>query len=336
MWKTMVPIVAGLGLSLAVPAPATEKVERRESADGLVGRTVVLKGRLRHVEGEKTREPPIPFEYWTVHADGGTYYLDLRGKELRELAAKLVNRPVVVTGIPEPASPTVRVTSLKADEGVKQTIHVAIRGRLEALREGPLPAETRPWPGLRPWPEGGLVPRPRPWPPAPGPIVGWRIVLGEKSYQLEFGSRDELRELAKRLDGKGVVVTGTRVGGVVHVSGMRADEGTYRETVTVEIQGVLGRTFVEMDVWLNCYPPKYGGKVKCPAGWEITAAGTTYTLDFSSHPELEKVASQLANKAVVVTGTRKGSVVTVTGVRPANPDTFFELSAPLSLVESRF
>ena len=153
MWKTIAPIVAGLTLLRAAPAPATENVEPGKGADNLVARTVVLKGMLRHVKGEKTREPAIPFDYWTVHADGETYYLHLRSKELLELAEQLVNRPVVVTGIPEPASPTLRVTSLKADECVKQTIHVDIRGRLEAIRESPLLYEPRTGPGLRPWPE---------------------------------------------------------------------------------------------------------------------------------------------------------------------------------------
>src|SRR5262249_12341619 len=195
MWKTIAPIVAGLGLFLAVPAPATEKAERGKIADNEAVRTVVLKGMLRHVKGEKTREPPIPFDYWTVHAGGETYYLDLRGKELLERAEQLVNRPVVVTGIPEPASPTLRVTSRKADEFVKQTIHVEIRGRLEANRKT-FPAE--------PWPGDELVPRPRPWPTEPGPIIGWRIVFSEKSYRLDFGSHQELRNLAETLDGQGV------------------------------------------------------------------------------------------------------------------------------------
>jgi len=328
MWKTIAPIVAGLSLFLAAPAPATEKGEQGTNANNEAVRTVVLKGTLRHVKGEKAREPPIPFDYWTVHADGETYYLHLRSKELLELAEQLVNRPVVVTGIPEPASPTLRVTGLKADEFFTQTFHVDIRGRLEAIRESPLLYEPRTGPGLRPWPDERL-PRPRPWPPEPGPIVGWQIVLGEKSYQLDFGRRDDLRELAKNLDGKGVVVTGTRVGEVVHVTSMKADAGTYRETVTVEIQGVLGRAFMEMDFWLESYPPQYGGKVKRPVGWEITAAGKTYTLNFSSHPELVKLAPQLADTTVVVTGTLKDGVVTVTGLRSADRrKDLFELLVP--------
>src|SRR5262249_59720555 len=86
-------------------------------------------------------------------------------------------------------------------------------------------------------------PGPRRWPPRePGVIVGWRVVLGEKSYELDFGGRDdehtgELLELARKLDGKGVFVTGTRVGDVIQVTGMKADEGAYRETRTVEIRG---------------------------------------------------------------------------------------------------
>ena len=321
MWKNIAPIVAGLGLFLAVPAPATEKVEPGKGADNLVARTVVLKGMLRHVKGVKTREPPIPFEYGTVHADGETYYLDLRGKELLELAEKLVNRPVVVAGIPDPASPTLRVTCLKADEFVKETIHVEIRGRLEAIRESPFLAEPRPW--LRPAPEEKLVPRPRPWPPEPGLIIGWQIVIGERSYQLDFGSRGELRELAMNLDGKGVVVSGTRVGEVVHVSGMKADEGTYRETLTVEIQGMLVHRLVE-------------GHEGEGRQWEITAAGKSYTLEFGSHQGLKELASQLKNKTVVVTGTLKDGVVTVTGLRSADTDASFERSASLSLVEGCF
>jgi hypothetical protein len=172
----------------------------------------------------------------------------------------------------------------------------------------------------------------------PGPIVSWwiclQVIRGEKCYQLNFGGRTELLDLAKELDGKGVVVTGTRVGEVIHVTAMKADEGTYRETLTVEIQGVLRRAFVESDAWLMCYPPIYGGKVKFPAGWEITAAGKTYTLDFSSHPELEKLASRLANKTVV-TGTLKDGAVTVTRLLRDGLDAFLE-PAPRIRVESRF
>jgi hypothetical protein len=312
MWKTIAPIVAGLGLFLTVPAPATEKSERGKSADGEAVRTVVLKGVLRHVKGAKTREPPIPFDYWTVHADGETYYLDLRGLELLERAEQLVNGPVVVIGIPDPASPTLRVTRLKADEFVKETIHVEIRGRLVAIRE------------LHLVPDDLLPPRTRPRPPVErGPIIGWQIAVGEKHYQLEFGDRSELRELAKKLDGQGVVVTGTRVREVVYVSSMKADAGTYQETLSVEIQGMLVHRLVE-------------GHEGEGRQWEITAAGKSYTLGFGRHQGLKELASQLENKTVVVTGTLKDGVVTVTSVRSADPDTAFERSAPLSLVEGCF
>src|SRR5262245_952929 len=113
MWKAVAPLLTGVSLFLIAPAPATEKADQKPRED-LVVRTVTLKGMLRHVTGDKMRDPPIPFEYWELHSGGKTYYLDLRGKQLLELAEQLVNRPVAVTGIPEPASPTIRVTSLRA------------------------------------------------------------------------------------------------------------------------------------------------------------------------------------------------------------------------------
>jgi hypothetical protein len=317
MWKTFVPVVTGLSLLLAVPAPAKEPFVR----------AVVLKGILRHEQGAKTSYPEIPFEYWKVIADGKTYYLDLRGKELLELAEKLVNRPVVVTGIPDPASPTLRVTSLKADDFVKETINVEIRGRLGSWRE---PRIIDPW--YDRWPDPGFGPHLRPCPEVGklGPIVSWWIYLGEKYYRVDFGARKELLDLAKQLDGQSVIVTGTRVGEVIHVVSMKADEGAYQETVTVEVQGILERDFVELlDVWFKIEPPKSGGKVPLPVGWIITADGKTYTLAFGNRHELEKLAAKLVNKTVVVTGTLKDGVLTVTGLQPADAnDLPVEKSAP--------
>jgi hypothetical protein len=323
MGNTLAPIVTCLSLLLlAVPAPAEEKSDLLKcSTDGPVLRAVVLKGMLRHVKGELERHPPLPFEYWELHADGKTYYLDLRGKELLERAEKLVNRPVVVTGVPDPSSPTLRVTSLKADEFVKETINVEVRGKLESIRrirrfhpEEPLP---QPW-----WPERKPMPEPEPPiaidPDDLAPIIGWRIVGGEKAYTLYFGS--ELLEVARKLDGKSVIVTGTRVGETINVTGLKADEAACRETVTVEIQGVLGRMFVEEDVWLMCYPPKYGGKVHLPVGWEITANGKTYTLAFGNNNELEQFAANLVNRPVLIKGILKDGVITVTELQPSDPN----------------
>src|SRR5262249_25894748 len=235
MWKTFAPIVAGLGLFLALPALAAEKSGSVDcvvrSPEGPILRAVVLKGILRHERVEEPSNFPFPGGYWKVIADGKTYYLDLRGKELLERAENLVNQRVVVTGIPEPASPTIRVTSLKPDEFVKETINVEIRGRLESIRE---------WLHLLEEFRERALPRP---PQDRFPIItGWQVYVGDKSYRMDFGSRIELQKLAHQLDHKGVIVTGTRVGGVIRVTGLKADEGTYQETVTVEIQGVLTNT----------------------------------------------------------------------------------------------
>jgi hypothetical protein len=322
MRKTFAPIVIGFSLLLTVPAQAAEKAGRGKGPDGPFVRALVLKGMLRHVKGELESRPPVPFEYWQLRAGGKTYYLDLRGKELLERGEKLVNRLVVVTGIPEPASPTLRVTSLKADEFVKETIHVEIRGKLARCLEDyrPKPKDRCPW-------------------GKPAPTVTWWISFdGGKSYQLDFRGRRELHALAKKLDGKAVVVTGTRVGEVIHVAGLKAEASAYRETVTVEIQGVLERVFAEFDVWLLSYPPRYGGKIKLPVGWKITAAGKTYTLDFTSHPELEKRASPLVNQTVVVTGRLKDGVVAVTGWKAAasaNESVHAEIKGRLSLFACR-
>jgi hypothetical protein len=314
MWKTLAPIVAGLGLLLAVPAPAAETMEPGTNAADLVPRVVALKGMLRREKGEKESLPPIPFEYWTLNAGGKTYYLHLRGKDLLERAEKLVNRPVEVAGVLDPASPTLRVTSLKADEFVKQTINVEVRGRLEGHREPRI---------IDPWPDPWERPRPRPMPP-----VSWWIYLGEKSYQVDFDVCKDLLDIAKKLDGKSVIVTGTRVGEVIHATAMKADEGTYQETVTVELQGVLGRVFAEEDVWLLCYPPIYGGKIRLPVGWEVTADGKTYTLAFGNNTGLERFAAKLVNRPVVVTGTLKDGVVTVTDLQHADPNDWWLLAEP--------
>jgi hypothetical protein len=318
MWKTLAPIVTGLSLVLVLPAAAVEKL-----CPGTPFTPVVeLKGMLRVVKGQLDSETPIPFEYWELHTAGKTYYLDLRGKELLERAEKLVNRPVVVTGVPEPASPTVRVTGLKADEFVKEKIIVEIRGRLVAHRGVPE------W-LIHPMLPDDLLPRPRP-PREPGPVAEWVIYLGEKSYGLDFEGHKELLQLAKELDGKGVIVTGTRVGEVIHVTGMKADEGSYKETLTVEIQGQLrAPTFDEDDI--RHRKDRVLEVFRAPT--TITADGKTYRLVFGDDWRLKKLARSLDGKTVVVTGTLKDSVVTVTGLRSADPESKSHLAEVIRTID---
>src|SRR5215471_10737400 len=68
LWKTLAPMVAGLGLCLTLPAVAQDKSQMvRCPANDLVARTtVVLKGVLRHDKGDKAGNPLLSHDYWTV------------------------------------------------------------------------------------------------------------------------------------------------------------------------------------------------------------------------------------------------------------------------------
>src|SRR5262249_3167074 len=101
-WKSLTPVLFGLSLVLTVPVPvpAADPADRTIFLGDCVVQTVDIKGKLHRVKGQLQSDPPIPFEYWELWAAGKTYYLDLRGKELLEVAETLNGRTVVVTGIP--------------------------------------------------------------------------------------------------------------------------------------------------------------------------------------------------------------------------------------------
>jgi hypothetical protein len=313
-------MVTGLGLLLALPALAQENSTLgKYPRDSLTPQVLELKGILQHRNGTLEKDPPIPFEYWELHTAGKTYYLDLRGKQLLTLAEKLVNQPVVVTGLPEPASPTLRVTGLKADEFVKQTIHVEIRGKLGGLS------------AVKVCPNR---------PPQPIKITAWWIDYdGGKSYQLSIGS-GELLKLANTLYGKDVVVAGTRVGQTIHVTGLKAAESNCQEKVIAEIQGRLERVFEAEGFHERIdWPPDDEGfheridwpPVKLRARWKITADGKTYSLDFGGNRKLESLASQLVNKTVVVTGRLQNGVVRVRSLWPVDSEVGLKLACPPAL-----
>jgi hypothetical protein len=113
MWQMFIAIVTGLGLLLALPARAAEKIAPGRDPDSKAIRIVEIAGQLHHVKGLTTSDTPIPFDYWGLLADGRTYYLDLRDKELLGLAERLEGRTVKVIGIGEPTSPTIRVTGFE-------------------------------------------------------------------------------------------------------------------------------------------------------------------------------------------------------------------------------
>jgi hypothetical protein len=228
----------------------------------------------------------------------------------------------VVTGILEPASPTVRVTALRADEFVQTTVRVEVRGKLASWREQiklrKMPDERIPMPEFPALDESG-------------PIVSWWIYFDDGKYaELDFGEREELLALARKLDGQTVDVKGTRVEGRINVSEMKVVPSACRETVVVKIQGVLGCEFEQKHVWP--FEPRLADKVTRLAGWQITAEEKTYKLDFSGNSNLERRALLLVNKTVVLTGTLKDGLVTVTGLAPADSadshEWHFQLSAP--------
>jgi hypothetical protein len=308
MGKTLAPTIAGISLFLAGLALAAAPAG---SANGPVLQTVQFKGTLRLEEGVLTREPPIPFEHWKLSADGKTYYLDLQSKELLARAKKLVGLKVVVTGTLEPASPTIRVTSLKADEYVQETVNVEIRGRL---------ADQRDWFDFEPYtkpayPDEYFKPYPRPRHPHPGVpfITGWTITFNKKSYVLDFGDRRELLDLASKLDGRSVIVTGTRSGEVVHVTGLKADESDYaKEKVAVEIQGQLGCAWAKLGI--DGDPASISPTLV--RAW-ILVNGKSYDLVLGDNPDLIRLAAKLGGQAVMVTGTLKDGRILVTGLKAA-------------------
>jgi hypothetical protein len=274
-----------MSLFLALPALAADRAgttEFRPATPEL--QAVTFKGVLRHVHGAFTSEPPIPFDYWELIVNGKTYYLDLRTRALLELAEQLTGRPVVVTGLLDSTSPTIHVLSLKADEFVKETRQVEIRGWLEKRV-----IERDPWRDhiLRP-----LI--------AYVPIIEWNVHVNGKTYRLDLGTDPAVQAMAEVLKGHSVILTGTRQDGMIRVTGLKADHSDYeRDVVTVEIQGRLD-----------------AGWCPTPPSWTIVADGKTYQLDLRSRFH-HCLARQLNGKTVVVTGTLKDGVVTVTGLKAA-------------------
>jgi hypothetical protein len=113
MWQMFASAVTGLGLFLALPALAEAKVRSGQHPNGPAIRVVEITGQLHQGKGVLERNPPIPFEYWELLADGRMYYLELRDKEMRGQAEKLNGRTVEVIGTLAPSGPTIRVTGFK-------------------------------------------------------------------------------------------------------------------------------------------------------------------------------------------------------------------------------
>jgi hypothetical protein len=130
----------------------------------------------------------------------------------------------------------------------------------------------------------------------------WQVVVGDRAYELDFRGGKHFFDLANKLKGKTVMVTGTLDGGVVRLTEMKADEDHIQETTEVEVRGRL------QSVLLRCGP---GSKA-----WSIVVDGKTYSLDFAT-PELRKLAETLDGKTAVITGDLKDDAVAVKTLKAA-------------------
>ena len=282
-------MVTGLGLFLALPALAEEKVGSGKIPGRLATQVVEITGQLHHEKGVLASYPGIPFDYWELLADGKMYYLDLRAKELRGQAEKLNDRTVEVIGTLAPSSPTIRVT------GFKYAL-VEIKGKLcKTLR---IPEHwyhpdlfERSAPRERAFaPRNPHVPDDRFPMPNLGPIDRWTITVAGQTYELTFDSKD-LRKLAEKLNGKVVVVTGTPRNYHIHVTGMKAEESeSAREKATTEVYGQVKRLKINGPL---------GDSYEC---WGLTINGETYELDFGGLKDLAEMTKNLGGTVVTVSG----------------------------------
>ncbi len=195
----------------------------------------------------------------------------------------------------------VHVRGLKAAEvgSVKQTVHVEMKGRL-CWNHYPLRC---------------MVPE-------------FDLSTDKETFALDFADKG-LRTMAEQLEGEDVIVTGTltknRFDGVhIAVTGMRAVGGKYvKETVCVSLQAELHHVLTDADTGkvLSTGDERPKAFDECTRLWYgLTIDGKLYLLDFDGNKPLGGEAEKLAGKAVVVTGTLKGSdIVTVTTLKPASP-----------------
>jgi hypothetical protein len=168
---------------------------------------------------------------------------------------------------------------------VKKTVRVEIKGKLEHVRM---------------WLKERADPR------FPTPNIEfldyWQVTVGGKTYRLEFPEQKYLTDLADKLAGKTVIVTGTLGGETVQVGGLKADEDSIKQTTEVEVRGHL------QAVLLRCGP---GSKA-----WNVVVDGKTYFLDMTD-AQLRKTAETLGDKDVLITGVMNDDTITVKTLKAA-------------------
>jgi hypothetical protein len=266
---------------------------------------VEIKGKLGMVE-DIPQGPGPHFAIWKGHlvvrANGREFRLDLRNvsQNIWELERQYRGQLVHVSGTLEGDS--VRVSAIKAaGEYFRKTVVVEIKGKLQCLwidvYTGKFHSAHDTWAA----------------PECIETVPG--IVIDGKVYRLQDnriipapeGPAKKYRELC----GRTVVVTGTLEGETVTVRTIQAiDSPSIKETVTVEVKGTL---FCEA-IAPAIYP--------CPEHlisrtWTVRAEGKVYTLDFGGNKVLEGQARLLEGGTVVLRGTLKDGVITVTGLDKA-------------------
>jgi hypothetical protein len=220
---TLPALNAGTDMGCLPPPPPQDYLKKTVRVE--------IKGQLvrvrRENDGSDRRDSRF-ITAWQINANGKTYTLDLGETRwyviekvhttiaplpemgLSGKAENFAGKTVIVTGTLD--GTTVHVTDLKADdEYVKETTEVEARGQLSAI-----------WLELlRPLiPEERLSQRPERFPPQ---LVAWNFFVDGKTYILTFAT-PELEGLARKLEGKAVVLTGELKNHTITVKTLKAAE----------------------------------------------------------------------------------------------------------------
>jgi hypothetical protein len=300
MWKRTV-LMAGLLASLGLPALAGQ---RSSAHDFLPGKLAVpqfnltLDGKLVYHDGWG---PQIPeWDPWIGPAleTGGSWLgLDFgKNRELLQQAAKLYGKKVRVTGrlekrtlpglIPHQINVLV-VTVLRPIEAGQQTIQVEVKGKLTRRIE--------------------RIPDPDPrWGPCSWIVRQvWQITANGTAYQLDFAGDPSLLSTAGKLEGRTVILTGTRQGNIIQVRSLKADVGgILKKTVYVEMKGRFLLRADHADILL---PDS-----------RLVVSGHTYVVNLGNDRNLWNRAVALDGHTAIVTGTLNGDTITATSIKADN------------------
>jgi hypothetical protein len=331
MWKKYAPALTGMSLLLGLPVLAADKAAPAKNVGGCViarpapvqnyfKKTIFveIKGKLQQVEidllmqfAEKGDRPPrfpmprlpVTRKVWQVTVNGQPYDLNFQGDtELEKLAQKLKGKTVKLVGrLEEPRdiirplrgpgskileigrfwqeNPVVFLTRLEAVEGeyVRETVQVVLRGKLNLDTRFGCP-----------------------------PVKAAAIQVNGQSYLVDFGSNQALHQLAKKLDGKTVILTGT-YGGKRSFPSMCLPKGFEIQVINVtslqggDSEGLFAANQVVIKGKLfdsSILPVPYQDFPK----FTVSVKGVSYALDFDGNQALLARAKKLGRKTVILQG----------------------------------